>query len=964
MRCCRDRWLVLTIGLLVAASARADGPTLSYAPTPDQVLAGGTDCFSAPGNPAFEIDFAGACTPGSPCDITATNTNNGGPGFTDLTFLSCDAQVSSGDGVVDVTVPGGAVQFQTSGGQPVPPSADVSVSCTSGTQLTKARVCCTESRGGTTVLPFWDVRCPAGGAPSYGSTPAPGTPLTISTTVNVQGTTTVTVNNNAGTANLIVTPSGLANELAVSPSAQTMIGVGMSQLFTITCDSTTPVSTQQQLSFATNDSAHNPATYMVTCNVAAAPSPAMSITPQPPGPLSITTVQPANGSTSFNVANTGTATLTLSFAGLSGPLSVSAPSSVPAGSNTNFTVSCAGNAPGSFNGVLTVSSNDPDHPSEDLNVSCNVTAPQFSASPPPPGPIALGTTSGAPVSGGFSVSNNGNATLSISNVIEQTPGGPITVSPTSASIAPGNSQPFTVSCNSASAGSFVDSVSFSTNDPSLPTSAYDLTCDVSAAPAPEFSSTPAAPGPLTITTNPNVTATTTFTVQNVGTAQLTISGVTEGTPGGVVTVTPSATPINLAPNATQVFTVSCTSAATGTFNDTVTLATNDTTGGESSVLFNLTCNVNAIPMVPEYNSTPAAPGPLTLNATQPNSASTTLTVSNTGNANLVVSSITGLVAPLSVSPTSFTIAQNTSKAFVVSCAGGTPGTFTGTMTVNTNDSDEGAVAYNVSCTIAQAPPVFSFLSPAQSATVGTALAVTLTGPVATDSAPSGVITFRNLAPLGGATLATRASRPASPFAISPSGTVSAAPNGGQGSYTVSCSPKIVGTVSTTLLLDTNATNIDPARYPFNCTGTAGPEFSSSPAASANAYTFTISKPTPPATSSTSAILRVSNIGATTLRVFAASGLSGNLSVIPPSGFPISIAASAFADFTVRCTATTAGVFTQTLVLSTNDVSESNVSYGITCKVFPPLASRRALHAVLSTSQFNEFIFKDGFENPP
>src|SRR5439155_23611655 len=112
--------------------------------------------------------------------------------------------------------------------------------------------------------------------------------------------------------------------------------------FTITCDSTTPVSTQQQLSFATNDSAHNPVTYMVTCNVAAAPAPAIVVTPAPPGPLSISTVQPAAGNTPFNVANTGNSTLTLSFSGLSAPFSVSPPQSIGAGGNVNFAVTCSG----------------------------------------------------------------------------------------------------------------------------------------------------------------------------------------------------------------------------------------------------------------------------------------------------------------------------------------------------------------------------------------------------------------------------------------------------------------------------------------------------------------------------------------------------------------------------------------------------------------------------------------------
>lgn len=952
---------LLFCGLAWSTAGFAAGPTLTFSPVPDTADAG--DCNTAPSsNGVIERDFAGSCTPGAPCPIAATNNKDGGTtGPIDFTILGCSANVLSGDGDVDATLPGGSVQFFNNS---PPDAADISVSCTPGTTTTTARVCCTVAIGnGGTTNPFWDVRCPSSGTPHYTSTPAPNSTINLAATTGGSSQATLTINNTTGTAPLIVTPGGLDPPITVTPSTQTSIVAGGSQAFTITCAPTDVGTAQDVLMVTSNDASANPASYTVNCTGNPPPAPEIDVTPAPPGPITINAVRATNGSSNLTIANTGNAPLTLAFSGLNPPLSIAAASNLAGGTNANFPVTCNAATAGTYSGTVTITSNDSNEGTLAVDVNCTVTQSIFGSTPTAPGPIALSAVQAASgtVTTTFTVSNSGDATLSIPTVTEGTAGGTITVTPTNASIAPGGNQVFTVSCSKLTAGTFNDTVTLATNDADRPGVLFNLTCDITAGAQPEFNSIPAAPGPVAISTVTSVTGSNTLTVQNVGTATLTISAITEGTPGGAITVTPTAVPINITAGSSQLFTVNCNSASTGNFNDTVTFTTNDNTGGENSVPFNLSCAVTA--PSPEFDSTPAAPGPLTISTTQPTSSATTLTIRNLGTSTLTLA-FSGLASPLSISAAS-SVAAGASKNFTVTCLGTTPGTFSQSLNVATNDSTGGEanVAFTVNCTVAPAPATFVFVTPTESSTRGTANTTALPSvPVAVGSTSSAVITFKNNAPTGGASLKVAPPRPPVPFSVSPSTTAVVAPQG-TANYTVSCSPKVVGTVGTTYSFATSANNVDPALYPVTCTGTPGPEFSSTPAPSSLSISFTKTKPIPSSTSTSSTILRVFNTGASTMKVYIASGLTGDLSISPtPNIFSqLSVNAGSSADFTVSCDANIAGVFNQTLTLITNDIDESKISYGIRCTVYPPLASRRANRVFGGNPLYFINLFADGFE---
>ena len=121
---------------------------------------------------------------------------------------------------------------------------------------------------------------------------------------------------------------------------------------------------------------------------------------------------------------------------------------------------------------------------------------------------------------------------------------------------------------------------------------FNITCPAAAAAAtPEFSSTP--PGGSAISLNGTQGG-------PAATSQITVSNIE---PGTTLTVTPSGLSgslsispgvlTSIAGNASQVFTVSCSTATVGTFSQTLTFTTNDPDDAETTVTFPVTCNIIA-----------------------------------------------------------------------------------------------------------------------------------------------------------------------------------------------------------------------------------------------------------------------------------------------------------------------------------------------------------------------------------
>lgn len=419
----------------------------------------------------------------------------------------------------------------------------------------------------------------AGPQPTFHTTTT--SPITINTFVGDSTTNKATVNvDNTGQAGstLQVTASMAPGTFgSVSPTAQQNIAQGAAAVpFTVTCTTAATGNNVETLSFATNESSGSPHNFTVNCNVAAAPAPVYSSAPVPTTPIVISAAVGGSATSTIVVTNTGNAPLNIGApSGLSAPLSI-APNTAQngiAGPNgtVTYTITCAPTSIGTFGPqTLTLGpTNEAGGPSYTYPVTCNGTNPAYSSVPPAPGPLTITTTPGVAGTATLTVSNTGSAG-SVLNVTPSGLSGVLSVAPTGTTpiTAPG-SQAYTITCNSPDAGTFTGTLVMTHNATGSPVS-YNVTCTVN---GPEFSSSPAPGGGVTISAVPGTTGSANIAVTNSGNATLTVTC----TPTGTGVSITSANPLNVNAASTANIVVACqVPAAPGTSSSgSLSCTTND-----------------------------------------------------------------------------------------------------------------------------------------------------------------------------------------------------------------------------------------------------------------------------------------------------------------------------------------------------------------------------------------------------
>jgi hypothetical protein len=237
-------------------------------------------------------------------------------------------------------------------------------------------------------------------------------------------------------------------------------------------------------------------------------------------------------------------------------------------------------------------------------------------------------------------------------------------------------------------------------------STYTVNCNVTTG-TPGYSSNPAAGSTLSINATQGATSgnTTTMTVTETGTAQLSITGVTfSGTDAGKFSANP--TTFSVADGASgQVVTVTCNTSTAGTFTASMNV-THNATGSPASYPVNCTITSTAA----GYGSTPANGSTLSIstNIGATSNNTTTLTISETGNAtlNVTAASITGTNAnKFSLDPafSAFSIADGgSSRTLTIKCDTSQAGSFTGTLSI-THNASANAATYPLSCSVSSTP---------------------------------------------------------------------------------------------------------------------------------------------------------------------------------------------------------------------------------------------------------------------
>jgi CSLREA domain-containing protein len=237
--------------------------------------------------------------------------------------------------------------------------------------------------------------------------------------------------------------------------------------------------------------------------------------------------------------------------------------------------------------------------------------------------VDFGSTAvGAPVARTFTVRNLGTANLTLDPASLALPAGFALVGTFPAGpLAPNAEVTFQVALSAVAVGTFTGALSFANGDGDESPFSFPLAGLVTAAPAPEIAvfdgpdsatGTPLTSGQTTAvdfgSTAVGAPVARTFTVRNLGTANLTLDPASLALPAGFALVgTFPAGP--LAPNAEVTFQVALSAAAVGTFTGALSFANGD--GDESPFSFPLAGLVTAAPAPEIAVFEGAEPGPLT-----------------------------------------------------------------------------------------------------------------------------------------------------------------------------------------------------------------------------------------------------------------------------------------------------------------------------------------------------------------
>ena len=334
------------------------------------------------------------------------------------------------------------------------------------------------------------------------------------------------------------------------------------------------------------------------------------------------------------------------------------------------------------------------------------------------GSVNLGSGAiGSTISKTFTIQNTGNAPLTLGTVTVPT-GFVLTQAPATSTVAAGSSTTFTVGLNTAAAGTFSGSLSFTNNDADENPFNFALSGTVNTSTptaAPEIEildgSTVLIDGASTVNFGSvalGATATKTFTIRNLGTSNLTLSQISLPT-GFSLSAGPGRTTV--APGGSTTLTLALNTTTAGTKTGGVAIANNDANEGPFNFNVLGVVTTQTPTTAPEIEildgTTSLVDGSSTVNfgsVTVGATATKILTIRNIGTANL---NLTQLVLPtaysLTAGPGLNILAPGTSTVISISLNTANVGTFTGAFALANNDADEGPFNLTFTGTVTATP---------------------------------------------------------------------------------------------------------------------------------------------------------------------------------------------------------------------------------------------------------------------
>jgi Abnormal spindle-like microcephaly-assoc'd, ASPM-SPD-2-Hydin len=381
-------------------------------------------------------------------------------------------------------------------------------------------------------------------------------------------------------------------------------------------------------------------------------------------------------SQSVTISNSGTASLTITSASVSGTgfsdSGITLPLTIPAGLSSEFTVIFAPTTAGTFAGTLTLVNNSAT-PSVSVALSGTGTAGQtlqLSASPTSLsfGSVAAGTSTTKTVT----LTNTGTGSLSLSN--DSVTGSGFTVSGMvmPMTLSAGQSTSFNVAFAPNVSGSFSGAVSVVSNAANSPAtialSGSGVQSQISISPA------SVSFGSL----NTGQTNNQTVTISNSGTASLTITSASVSGTG--FSDTGIALPLTIPAGSSSALTVRFAPTTTGNFSGTLTLVNNSATPSVSVALSGTGTAAQTL----QLSASPASLSFGSVAAGTSTTKTVSLTNTGTGSVSLSNDSVTGSGFTVNGMSMPMTLSAGQSTSFNVAFAPAAGGNFSGAVSVTSN----------------------------------------------------------------------------------------------------------------------------------------------------------------------------------------------------------------------------------------------------------------------------------------
>ena len=496
---------------------------------------------------------------------------------------------------------------------------------------------------------------------------------------------------NTGTADLEIT--GIESDVSGLTFDTTMftLNPGGSQTVTITFPSSTEGTFSGNITISSNDPDRATQTLSVSVIVQPRPVPVLAVQQTAVDFGTVAFAQPVQKM--ITITNTGTADLEITGieSDVSGLTFDTTMFTLNPGGSQTVTITFPSSTEGTFSGNITISSNDPDRATQTLSVSVIVQPRPVPVLAVQQTAVDFGTVAFAqPVQEPITIENTGTAPLEITGIESDVSG--LTFEPSMFTLEPAGSQTVTVTLPNPTEGTFSGNITISSNDPDRAKHTLSISVIVQAAPVPAIAVQESAIDFGTVEVAQTVQKT--FTVQNTGTASLEITGIESDVSG----LTFDTTMFTLEPNSSQTVTVTFPSSTEGTFSGNITISSNDPDRAKHTLSISVIVQPRPVPAITVRETTIDFGTVAFAQQVQK-----MITITNTGTADLEITGIESDVSDLTFDTTMFTLNPGGSQTVTITFPSSTEGTFSGNITISSNDPDRATQTLSVSVIVQPRP---------------------------------------------------------------------------------------------------------------------------------------------------------------------------------------------------------------------------------------------------------------------